>query len=304
MPSQAKPSQAKPSQAKPSQAKPSLIYALLLGLQGSVFAQEPASWLSHNRYIEAAIGERHQDYREFDTNAQTVDGIFNAESGAQSTAAIALRWQTESSWWMHIESQRHTGPTLYRGYLQDENGALTPYNAYTGNVSHRNSIAMGYALRPDALFSATAQAAWGADWQFIPMLQYSQHHWQRNLVQYSETYTHDVYAVGAALQWRWRPGTVLEAQALFGRTQLAHIVVPAFDFQAVQPGGDYREWQLGFSQDLGALMGAAPLHGWRIAMRYSMSSWAHGASEVVDDAQAPPNQHTPSTWMLSLQRQF
>lgn len=136
------------------------------------------------------------------------------------------------------------------------------------------------------------------------MAQFGQHHWQRNLVQYSETYDFKHYALGVLLQWQLRPGTVLEAQAMQGRTLSARVSVPAFSFTAEQPGDNWRELQFGISQDLGAFARTKAFEGWRLAARYIASDYAHGASQIVNGLQAPPNQHRPSTWTLGLQKLF
>ena len=141
-------------------------------------------------------------------------------------------------------------------------------------------------------------------WQVTPLLQLSQQHWQRNLAQYSEAYRHTAAAGGVQAQWQIKPGTVLDAQALFGSAQPATVSVPAFGFDATQSGGSYQQWHLGITQDIGAATGQAVLDGWRIAALYARSQYGHGASAVVNGLQAPPNEHRPSVWTLGLQKQF
>lgn len=143
-----------------------------------------------------------------------------------------------------------------------------------------------------------------ANLQFIPFIQASQHHWQRNLVQYSETYRFNAYAVGVIAQWQVRPGTVVEAQALTGQTHAAQVSVPLLGFEATQAGGSLRQFQLAISQDLAAATGQAQLTGWRLVARYADSRYSHGASPIVAGLQAPPNGNTPSTWTLGVQKQF
>ena len=262
------------------------------------WAQTPPQWASHNRYIEVATGAHQQNYREQDTSGLTANGTLNTETGSQSTAHLAGRWQTDQGWLLHLQATRQSGVTDYNGYLQVGNGTLTPYRATTGNTATQYSLSAGYAL------NASNWAALPDNWQITPMVQISQHEWQRNLVQYSETYRYTTQAIGALVQWQARPGTVLEAQALWGNTQPASVSVPSLGFAATQPGGSLRQWYLGISQDLGALTGTPALANWRANARYTASLYDHSASPVVNGLQAPPNQHQPSGWLLGLQKQF
>ena len=258
-----------------------------------------STWPAHNRYVALNLGQQQQQYRELDTQGLTTNGTLNAETGRQQHLGAAVSYQTTSGWLLGLDAQRQTGATAYSGYLQAGNGSLSPYAARTGNVATRYSVHIGYGLNADT---------WGAmpsTWQVTPLLQLSQHHWQRNLAQYSEAYRHTTTAGGVRAQWQIKPGTVLEAQALFGRTQPATVSVPAFGFEATQGGGGrYQQWHLGITQDLGAATGQAVLDGWRIAARYARSQYGHGASAVVNSLQAPPNEHHPSVWTLGLQKQF
>lgn len=257
----------------------------------------PSFWVQHNRYAELSGGDYQQDYREQDTQGLTPDGTLDTETGKQSSIGIALRWQTANHWLVHLQAQRQSGVTNYQGYLQ-AGTTLTPYLAHTGNVAVQYSINLGYAL------NATNWSALPASWQITPLLQLGKHQWQRNLVQYSETYDYTTQAIGALVQWQPKAGTVLELQAVQGHTQSASVDAPALGFAASQPGDTFRQWQLGISQDLAALTGKEALAGWRIVARYTNSQYGHGASPLVNGLQAPPNQHRPSSWTLGLQKQF
>jgi hypothetical protein len=243
-------------------------------------------------------GQRQQDYLEADTLGVTPNGVLDTETGSQSHIGIALRWQTTNHWMVHLQAQRQSGVTDYNGYLQAGNGTLTAYRARTGNTASQLSLALGYAL------NASNWPSLSSDWQVTPLLHISQHQWSRNLVQYSETYTHGNYAAGALLQWRARPGTVLELQAVQGRTQSAAVSVPTLGFTADQLGGSYSQWEISLSQDLAQVSAYSALAGWHLVAHYSASAFEHGASPTVNALQAPPNQHRPSSWSLGLRRQF
>lgn len=265
---------------------------------GIAVAQTATPWHLHNRYIELSAGQHQQNYREQDTGGLTADGTLDTETGHQDHIGAALRWQTENGWIAQLEVQRQSGATSYNGYKQASNGQLTPYRARSGNTATQQSVQIGYALN-----SSTWQAM-PASWQVTPLLQLSSNRWQRNLVQYSEIYRHTTYAGGARVQWQIKAGTLLEAQALLGRTEPATVNVPALGFAATQASGSYQQWHLGISQDLGVATGKAVLNGWAIAARYERSRYSHSASPVANGLQAPPNQHQPRTWTLGLQKQF
>lgn len=215
----------------------------------------------------------------------------NTESGTQPQIALALRWQTDNNWLFHLQANRQSGATDYSGYLQYANGKFTPYTARTGNVSNQIHFALGYAFQH-------------GDWQIAPLIQFGQHHWERNLAQYSEAYDYATTAAGALLQWQAHAGTVVEMQALAGQTRAASVKVPSLDFSATQPSGTLREWQIGIRQDLGSLTGMESLSGWSLTARYTAAQYGHEASPLVGDLQAPANEHRPSGWMLGLQKQF
>ncbi len=259
---------------------------------------QATTWPAHNRYVELSAGQQQQNYREVDTQGLTANGTLNTETGRQQNLGAAISYQTTSGWLLSLNAQRQTGATAYNGYLQAGNGSLSPYAARTGNVATQYSAHIGYGL------NASTWATMPSAWQITPLLQLAQHHWQRDLAQYSEAYRHTSTAGGVRVQWQMLPGTVLEAQALVGRSQPATVSVPTFGFAATQGGGSYQQWHLGITQDLGAATGQALLTGWAIAARYARSQYSHGASAVVNGLQAPPNAHRPSVWTLGLRKQF
>lgn len=273
-----------------------LLLPTLAFAQTSQFTP-PTSWIAQNSYFEAATGTHRQNYRERDISVLTVDGTLDTEVGNQKTISVALRWQFETGWLLHLRGIRQSGITYYNGYLQAGN-TLTPYAALSGNTATQYGMTIGYALNASTLDLIPEH------WQVSPLLYYSQHHWQRNLVQYGETYDHATRALGVLLQWQPRLGTVLEVQTLQGESRPARVSVPTLNFAATQPGGSFSEWQLAVSQDASALTGTESLKHWRITARYINSRYDHAASPVVNGLQAPPNQHSSSSWMVGMQRQF
>lgn len=283
---------------KPSYS--ALVAGLLTcaGCMGTAVAQTPVPWHDYNRYIELSAGQHQQNYREQDTGGLTADGILDTETGHQDHISAALRWQTASGWLLNLQAQRETGATDYKGYLQSGNGSLTPFRTTSGNIASSYAAQLGYALN---------SANWAAvpeNWQLVPLVQISQHDWQRNLAQYSETYRYSAWAAGAMLQWQARLGTLLELQLLSGRTGSADVNVQTLNFAAQQPGGSMRQWHIALSQDVGLLANAPSLQGWRVLARYSKTTIAHDASPIVNGLQAPPNQHKSSAWVLGVQKQF
>jgi hypothetical protein len=269
----------------------------LRAASSQVFAPS-SEWVAQNRFVELFVGQRHQDYLESDHQGLTPNGVLDTETGNLEHLGLALRWQGATDWLLHLQAQRQSGVTDYNGYMQVGNGTLSPYHARSGNTSSQVSLSLGYA------FNAHRWSVLSPHWQITPLLQLSQYQWDRNLVQYSETYTHSNHAAGALIQWRARSGTVLELLAVQGRTQSASVSVPALGFSADQPGGSYHQWQISLSQDVASLTGRNALIGWQLAAHYSASTFEHAASLTTNGLQAPPNQHRPSVWSLGLQKQF
>jgi hypothetical protein len=261
-------------------------------------SMSPKSWTSHNRFVEVFWGQRHQNYREVDTQGLTSTGTLNTETGAHSHRGIAMRWQSDIGFMVHLQTQRQRGATNYDGYLQSGGMSLTPYRARTGNTATQVNLDCGYA------FNASNWPALPPNWQITPLVRLGQHRWKRNLVQYSEAYRYNTHAAGALVQWQVMPGSFLALQALLGRTQAAKVSAPTLSFSAEQPSGNFREWQLGVSQDLASLTGKEEFEGWLATARFTASQYAHGVSAVVSSLQAPPNRHKPSVWMLGVQRLF
>jgi hypothetical protein len=273
-----------------------LITGVMFGISASADAGE--NWMAKNRYTGTRLGYQQQNYREQDTSGITNDGILDAESGRQNHMAIALSWQTNNAWLMHFQAQRQSGATEYSGYLQSGNGSLTPYSARTGNIASQISAQFGYAVNT---------SIWGAlpySLQITPLINLSQYRWQRNLVQYSESYRFSSIAVGTLIQWQAFPDTLLDLQALVGRTQPAEVNAPAFGFASSQSGGNLRDWSLAVKQDLGGSLNVSAFKGLGIAIQHSRTNYNHGASQIVNGLQAPANQHNSGYWAIGLQKQL
>jgi hypothetical protein len=267
----------------------------------SALQAQSLDWMAINRSLSFAAGKQHQAYRELDTQGSTSDGELNQETGQQNHAQAALRWQWVNGINTQLSYARQNGATTYQGYLQSGSGNLTPYAARTGNVSSQTALQLGYAL------NSSTVAYFPVNLQLTPLLQITQHHWQRNLAQYREIYRHTSTAAGLRLQWQpltSSPSTVVEAQALAGRTQPARVTVPAFDFNAQQASGRYRQWQLGASHDISQYFSTPALTGWRVNAQISSTRYTHGASAVVGGLQAPPNHQRPRDWSLGISKHF
>lgn len=254
-------------------------------------------WHQNNRLIEISFGVSMQDYQEQDTQNIALGGVLNSEKGNQNTYRIAFRWQTAQGLWIHLQAQREDGKTNYKGYLQI-GSELTPYNAKTTNLSNIHNVQVGYA------FSSELLQALPQKLQLIPFVQFSQTRWQRKLVDYVENYSHTAWGIGGTLQWRVQPTTLVEFHTLTGKTNPAGVGVTQFDFSARQPGTKSHEWQLSVIQDLAAISNTRHLNGWNLTVRYNKRSFGHEASNIVDGLQAPPNRHTPDTFVLGIQKQF
>lgn len=285
--------------AKPSQAKPNagLIFAFVCASASAQQSINP-DWTAVNRYVEIGVGRRQQNYQENDLFGLTANGILDSESGLQRAIQVGLRWQADWGGFAALQGHRQTGATSYRGYLQSGIDVLTPYASTTGNVASHAGIQLGYVLNA---------RTWGAvseRWQIVPVASHGWHTWERNLAQYTENYAFQSQAIGAIVQWQPRIGTILEAQALSGRTQSASVSALTLGFDAHQPGGTWRQWQLDVSQDLAAATGYTALHGWRVFARHTHTHTSHAASAVVNGLQAPSNVSSSSQWLLGVKKQF
>jgi len=257
-------------------------------------AKVPPMWAAHNRHICISATQLQQRYREQDTHGLTADGTLNSELGTAPGTTLQGRWQGDLPLgnrslplWLQASSTWAQGQTRYNGYLQS-GSALTPFKAKTGNTWRSHSLALGVPLP----FGANGE------FQVIPHLQWASAHWQRNLVQYGETYRHRSAGAGLLLQWAASSQWLLEAGASWRKQSPVQVSVPHLAFDAQQSGDTQRTLHL-------AVTWQPPSHWpgakhWHITAQAQHSPWDNGASHVVNDLQAPPNQHRRNQYSLGL----
>jgi hypothetical protein len=243
-------------------------------------AQAQASLAAHNRTISLQALSLQQNYRETDTQGLTADGTLNTERGHWQGTALQGRWQGQLTLgalathslplWLQAHTAQATGQTDYNGYLQSGN-TLTPYRAKTGNTWRSHSVALGVPL-------AWPQAP---NLQVVPYVQWASQRWQRNLVQYGETYAHRTRSLGVLAQWQPAPGWLLEASHQQGRHTSASLSAPTLGFAA----------SLGLAHQTQNTLAVhyLPSPSWGLQLQAAQTNYTHGASAVVAGLQAPPS---------------
>lgn len=248
-----------------------------------VNAQTP-NWADYNRSIGLNATATQQRYRETDTQGLTADGTLNTERGTVGGWGVQGRWQGALGpvpLWAQANAHWAQGQTHYNGYLQSGN-TLTPFQAKTGNTWHSQSLALGV---PFALGHI-------GQFQLIPHLQWSSQRWQRNLVQYGETYRHRSAGLGLGLQWSVTERLTLEAMAARRWQSHAHVSVPAFGFAAQQGHGTETE--------LSAVVRWQVNTHWYLQASASTTHFRNSASPTLQGMQAPPNTHHTVRYALGL----
>jgi hypothetical protein len=246
---------------------------------------QAADWPAHNRSTNLQGLHTQQNYREIDTNGQTADGSFNTERGHWQGTGLQLRWQGHAGpvpLWLQAQTSRSSGQTDYQGYLQS-GSQLTPYQARTGNTVQQHSLRVGWPVDAAGLrsFSSTAPQL-----QIVPYLNWAHQRWQRNLVQYGETYTHRTHSLGVLAQWQVAPTWVLEASHQQGRHSSASLNAPSLGFAAPLGRATQKQSALALHWQ------ASP--SWSLQLQAAQTRYTHGQSAIVNDLQAPPStsQHT------------
>jgi hypothetical protein len=233
----------------------------------------------YNRSIALQGLRTQQDYRETDTYGQTTDGIFNSERGHWLGTGLQARWQGQLGrvpLWLQAQTSRSTGQTNYQGYLQGGRN-LTPYAARTGNVVAKRSLRVGWPVDLTGLLPEPNKL----QLQIVPYVDWAHQRWQRNLVQYGETYTHRTRSLGVLVQWQMAPNWVLEASHQQGRHSSASLSAPS----------------MGFAADLGRAsqkQSSLALHWqahprWGLQLHAIQTRYTHGASAIINNLQAPPS---------------
>lgn len=255
-------------------------------------------WQAHNRTLALQVQQRQHAYREIDTKGLTTDGTLNSETGAVQGWAVQARWQGSAGpmpLWLEAGTSEASGQTDYNGYLQNGN-KLIPYRAKTGNHWQRTDVRVGYPWSPAAL----------PNLQVVPFAHWGQHHWQRNLVQYSETYRFDTQGAGLLVQWQvpsqWAGSNnawVLEASYQRGRPSPALVQAPQLGFEANQAAGDSEQTDITLhyrrNTPNSETLTAHALSAGGLQFKASQSQTQHGASPVVNGLQSPPNTNRITT---------
>ena len=230
-------------------------------------------WVRHNRSLALSASVSELRYREIDTQGLTRDGTLNTERGVLSGGSVQGRWQASHDsavpLWVQGNIDWVQGRTAYQGYLQS-GSQLTSYSARTGNRLVTASASFGVVLPLDE-----------RRFQFLPYVNIGHRRWQRNLVQYGETYTHTIYSLGLLMQWGIQPEWVLEVSHQQGWQNYAHLDVTSFGFSA--PLGNRAQQQTGL---------ALCYHvsdRWSLKMQISQTRFNNGQSAVVNSLQGPPS---------------
>jgi hypothetical protein len=244
---------------------------------------QTTDWPDHNRSIALQGLHTQQNYREIDTTGQTADGTFNTEQGLWQGSGLKGRWQGQVGpvpAWLQAQISSSSGQTDYQGYLQG-GGRLTPYAARTGNNVSQHSLRLGWPVDVAALWPASAIAPL----QIVPYIDWAHQRWERNLVQYGETYTHRTQSLGLLMQWqplpRVAPQLVLEASHQKGRHSSASLSAPSLGFAARLGCATQQQSTLALHWQ------ASPR--WSLQLQASQTRYSHGASDTVNDLQAPPS---------------
>ncbi len=239
-----------------------------------------ANWGAHNRSIVLQGLHTQKNYREIDISGQTSDGTFNTERGSWQGSGLQVRWQGHAGLvplWLQAQIGRSSGQTDYQGYLQS-GGRLTPYAARTGNTVAQHSLRLGW---PVDLMEWLRPAHGAPQLQIVPYVDWAHQRWQRNLVQYGETYTHQTRSLGVLAQWQVAPAWVLEASHQQGRHSSASLSAPTLGFDAPLGSATQRQSSLALHWQ------ASPR--WSLQLHSGQTRYSHGQSAIVNNLQAPPS---------------
>lgn len=254
-----------------------------------------ATRLWRNLTLSHGITRHH--YREPDPFGR-VDPL-DSETGWIPTTQATLRWNVKLAQALpEIAVQAHAsyaqGQTDYNGYLQ-QGITLTPYRARTGNTLKAYSLRMGLPL------NAFTQQTWAQ--HVAPYAEQSWHHWQRNLVQYGETFTWQTTSFGVMALWPLADLAVpafsrfaLEADWAVGHTRGAKIAAPALDFFAGMGSARTDSAAIALYYDAS--------RSWFIGLRYETQRMSFGASPTIDGLQYPGSSSNEQTWAVSLGHRF
>lgn len=246
-------------------------------------------WATQNRSVSLSGLVLQQDYRELDSQGRTSDGTLNTERGRLTGGAVALRWQTGADvavpLWLQARAEWTQGRTAYQGYLQ-RGTTLTPFAAKTGNVWQALELSVGLPL----VLNQTG-------WQMTPFLQWSTSRWQRNLVQYSETYRANSVGSGVLLQWAVTDRLTLEGSLARLKNMPTRVSVPALGFTSRQESTTETT-----ALELAVSYALAP--HWHIHAGVQQKRWKAGASPIVAGLQVPGNLYKQTRYSVGLNYLF
>jgi hypothetical protein len=241
----------------------------------SLAQTEPSLLLKHNQSLGFSRSVQTQNYREIDRQALTPDGTLNSETGKSTSYAIQARYQSPPNFplplWLELNSSKSAGQTQYRGYLQS-GSLLTPFAALTGNEWKNHALRVGLPWS----FELASMPA-----QLIPYLGLERHLWQRNLLQYSETYRQKSTNLGLLFQAQIAQNWIAEIGAQRSFSHRAELNVPSLNFAADQPASARNHFKASV---------AYRIHPqWQLSLNAEQTRYKTEASPVVSGLQSPPS---------------
>lgn len=229
-------------------------------------------WQAHNKSISFASTQIQQNYTEADRLGLTLDGVLNRERGGINGWEAQARWQGQvvsAPLWLQASLARSTGQTNYQGYLQT-GSLLTPFGALTGNQITVAHIRVGLPLQP-SVYAV----------QFVPFVELASQDWQRNLLQYNETYRRQSSSLGLLIQWQPANRVVIEAGHQIGLHVRTTANAPSLGFSAMLGAEQLSQTNIALIYRLAA--------SWSLRAQVAQTRHRSDESAVVNGLQAPPS---------------
>lgn len=244
------------------------------------------NWIQ-NRSISLTTGLISQDYKEFDRNGLSSDGILNTEKSDIHQVVLTARWQQQAKkgFWLQGKASHVTGATNYQGYLQFGN-QLTPFESITDNAMQHLSANIGFAL----------PISNSKNIQVIPNISIHHQRWERDLEQYQEVFNQQSMMAGVVAQWQVTPKIGLELSTDIGRNIHSQIKVNRFDFK--EKLAKKNIWQVGgkasyqLTENL-AMIGEA---------NYQVTEY--GESNVSNNLHYPSGKAKHTSWLMGVRSSF
>lgn len=240
--------------------------------------------------ITISGGTYHLDYREWDNQNLTTDGILNSEKGSLFHYAFNINGtypiSQNFSLWGQAGYWRASGSSHYDGYLQ--NGRLLkPYQSTTHNTFEGDNILLGlnYAYKTNC---------------FKPFVKSVRHKWQRKLDNYTEYY--NLPQTHWGIQWLIPISQKFSITPEIGWGVFNHpnIKVPFYEFNQSIKGGSR------INSILGVHFSYALHNRFDIVMKIDRSKW-HLQESYIDAAtglQLPPSNTTLYRVLLGLRMNY